>query len=101
MVTGDNVETAKSIAAKCRITGTHEDPKRSVMEGPEFRQLVLDDAGNIKQDVFDSVWPRLRVRPSAAAALLRVRARARGRSTPAGRCSRARRRWTSTRWSRG
>jgi hypothetical protein len=33
------------------------------MEGPEFRQLVLDADGNIKQDVFDSVWPRLRVRP--------------------------------------
>ncbi len=63
MVTGDNVETAKSIAAKCRITGAHEDPKLSVMEGPEFRQLVLDADGNIKQDVFDGVWPRLRVRP--------------------------------------
>jgi Ca2+ transporting ATPase len=78
MVTGDNVETAKSIAAKCRITGAHEDPKLSVMEGPEFRQLVLDADGNIKQDVFDSVWPRLRVRPVPRCAALRPAPRCRG-----------------------
>ncbi len=32
-----------------------------VMDGPQFRQAVLDGCGNIRQDVFDLLWPRLRV----------------------------------------
>ena len=31
------------------------------MDGPEFRRTVLDGEGAIRQDVFDLVWPRLRV----------------------------------------
>jgi len=32
-----------------------------VMDGPQFRQAVLDGGGRIRQDVFDLLWPRLRV----------------------------------------
>jgi Ca2+ transporting ATPase len=55
MVTGDNVTTARAIAKKCGIL----DEARGdlVMEGPDFRKQVLDDKGNIKQDVMDTCVP--------------------------------------------
>jgi Ca2+ transporting ATPase len=62
MVTGDNISTAMSIARKCGITTSHKDNGAYVaLEGPEFRKLILDPQGNIKQDVFDEIWPKLRV----------------------------------------
>lgn len=43
MVTGDNVETAKAIARECGIYDeTHSSPY-SVMEGPSFRRLPLEE----------------------------------------------------------
>ncbi|KAF0692779.1 Aste57867_16170 [Aphanomyces stellatus] len=59
MVTGDNIETAKSIAFKCGIVSPGDGSL--VMEGSEFRERVLDGRGNIKQDEFDKIWPKLRV----------------------------------------
>ncbi|OQR83807.1 P-type ATPase (P-ATPase) Superfamily [Achlya hypogyna] len=60
MVTGDNIDTATSIARKCGILPP-SDPDALVMEGVDFRSTVLDARGNIKQDAFDEIWPRLRV----------------------------------------
>ena len=45
MVTGDNVNTARSIASKCGILNPNED--FLVMEGKEFRERCLDDEGNV------------------------------------------------------
>eukprot|EP01137_Pigoraptor_chileana_P027909 Opistho-2@11125 len=58
MVTGDNVTTARSIARKCGILS---DENMLVMEGPEFRALVLRKDGSIDQEKFDEIYPRLRV----------------------------------------
>jgi P-type Ca2+ transporter type 2B len=60
MVTGDNVNTARSIASKCGIL-TPGATDELVMEGPDFRNRVLDEHGNLKQDEFDQIWPKLRV----------------------------------------
>lgn len=64
MVTGDNIDTARSIAKQCGILGALGDLNESqalVMEGPEFRKKVLDENGTMKMDAFDEIWPRLRV----------------------------------------
>jgi calcium-translocating P-type ATPase len=61
MVTGDNLTTAKSIAKKCGILPMKNPDRFISMEGPDFRKLVLDDAGNMLQGEFDKIWPRLRV----------------------------------------
>ncbi|OQR97973.1 P-type ATPase (P-ATPase) Superfamily [Achlya hypogyna] len=62
MVTGDNINTATSIAKKCGIL-RHDDGSDDplIMEGSDFRAQVLDTDGNINQDKFDAIWPRLRV----------------------------------------
>ncbi|XP_067683198.1 plasma membrane calcium-transporting ATPase 2-like isoform X2 [Haliotis asinina] len=60
MVTGDNVNTARSIASKCGIIPPGED--FLVMEGKEFNNRIKDPAtGEVRQDLFDQVWPKLRV----------------------------------------
>ncbi|XP_071084181.1 plasma membrane calcium-transporting ATPase 2-like isoform X3 [Haliotis cracherodii] len=60
MVTGDNVNTARSIASKCGIIPPGED--FLVMEGKEFNQRIKDPAtGEVRPDLFDQVWPKLRV----------------------------------------
>ncbi len=59
MVTGDNVNTARSIARACGIIGVNDD--FLVMEGKEFNQRIKNDAGEVSQEKFDQVWPRLRV----------------------------------------
>lgn len=41
--------------------GNYSGEKYLVMDGPDFRRAVLDGEGSIRQDVFDLVWPRLRV----------------------------------------
>ncbi|CAE1239789.1 ATP2B [Acanthosepion pharaonis] len=60
MVTGDNVNTARSIAAKCGILRPGDD--FLVLEGREFNRRIRDPAtGEVKQELFDEVWPNLRV----------------------------------------
>jgi Ca2+ transporting ATPase len=63
MVTGDNVETARSIALKCGITERdwNSSAKHLVMEGPEFRRLVFNERNEFQQAAFDRIWPNLRV----------------------------------------
>ena len=41
--------------------GNYSGEKYLVMDGPDFRRAVLDGEGEIRQDVFDLVWSRLRV----------------------------------------
>lgn len=59
MVTGDNVNTARSIAMKCGILNPGED--FLVLEGKEFNKRIKDNNGVVQQALFDKVWPRLRV----------------------------------------
>ncbi|XP_074592985.1 plasma membrane calcium-transporting ATPase 2-like isoform X6 [Brevipalpus obovatus] len=59
MVTGDNVNTARSIATKCGIIKPGED--FIVLEGKEFNKRIRDSNGQVNQHLFDKVWPRLRV----------------------------------------
>ncbi|ETV93814.1 calcium-translocating P-type ATPase, PMCA-type [Aphanomyces invadans] len=59
MVTGDNIMTARSIAAKCGILKPNDGA--ITMEGSEFRSRVLDKDGKIIQSEFDKIWPNLRV----------------------------------------
>jgi P-type Ca2+ transporter type 2B len=59
MVTGDNINTARSIARKCGIIGPNDD--FLVMEGKEFNQRIKDENGVVKQAKVDTIWPRLRV----------------------------------------
>ncbi|GMF10048.1 unnamed protein product [Phytophthora lilii] len=63
MVTGDSALTARSIARECGILSASDEDNGTytVMEGPDFRALVLDAHGEIQQEVFDQVWPSLRV----------------------------------------
>ncbi|OQV19583.1 Plasma membrane calcium-transporting ATPase 1 [Hypsibius exemplaris] len=62
MVTGDNVDTATSIAAKCGIiTAEDLEGNVAVMEGLQFNQRIRDEKGEIEQAKFDQVWPGLRV----------------------------------------
>jgi len=59
MVTGDNVNTARSIAMKCGILQPGED--FLVLEGKEFNKRIRDANGVVQQALFDKIWPRLRV----------------------------------------
>jgi len=60
MVTGDNVNTARSIATKCGILKPGDD--FLVMEGREFNTRIRKDPDSpVDQVLFDKVWPRLRV----------------------------------------
>jgi Ca2+ transporting ATPase len=60
MVTGDNVNTARSIATKCGIIRPGQD--FLVLEGPDFNRRVKPDP-NLppKQELIDKIWPKLRV----------------------------------------
>ncbi|XP_032238959.1 plasma membrane calcium-transporting ATPase 4 isoform X2 [Nematostella vectensis] len=59
MVTGDNVNTARSIAGKCGILEPDKD--FLVLDGKEFNKLIRDSNGRVSQKKFDEIWPRLRV----------------------------------------
>jgi len=68
MVTGDNLNTAIAIARNAKIIRASDiDPKTNelkpnvAMTGPEFRNRVLDQDGNLKQEEIDRIWPYLRV----------------------------------------
>jgi len=60
MVTGDNVNTARSIALKCGIISPNDN--FLVLEGKEFnRRIRSKPEGEVEQSLFDKVWPQLRV----------------------------------------
>jgi len=60
MVTGDNVVTATSIALKCGIIKPGDD--FLILESAEFNRRIRDDkTGEVRQELFDTVWPKLRV----------------------------------------
>ncbi|XP_043796555.1 plasma membrane calcium-transporting ATPase 2 isoform X2 [Apis laboriosa] len=59
MVTGDNINTARSIALKCGILKPNED--FLILEGKEFNRRIRDSNGEVQQHLLDKVWPRLRV----------------------------------------
>ncbi|GAB6019398.1 Plasma membrane calcium-transporting ATPase 3, variant 3 [Chamberlinius hualienensis] len=59
MVTGDNINTARSIAMKCGIVKPGED--FLILEGKEFNRRIMDAAGKVQQHLIDKIWPRLRV----------------------------------------
>ncbi|XP_031800999.1 plasma membrane calcium-transporting ATPase 3 isoform X11 [Sarcophilus harrisii] len=59
MVTGDNINTARAIAAKCGIIQPGED--FLCLEGKEFNRRIRNEKGEIEQDRLDKVWPKLRV----------------------------------------
>nr|CDS15502.1 Ca2 transporting ATPase plasma membrane [Echinococcus granulosus] len=60
MVTGDNINTARSIALKCGIIS--EGDNCTILEGKTFNQRVRDPrTGKVKQELIDQIWPTLRV----------------------------------------
>lgn len=59
MVTGDNLQTARSIATQCGIIRPSAD--FIVLEGPEFNRKIRDEEGRIQQELLDQIWPKLRV----------------------------------------
>ena len=60
MVTGDNLNTARSIASKCGIVTPGDG--YLIMEGKEFNAKVRDPVTEqVIQAKLDAIWPRLRV----------------------------------------
>ncbi|XP_066921379.1 plasma membrane calcium-transporting ATPase 1-like [Clytia hemisphaerica] len=59
MVTGDNVNTARSIAFKCGILKPNDD--FLVIEGKEFNRRIKDENGKVRQELIDKLWPQIRV----------------------------------------
>ena len=59
MVTGDNVNTATSIALKCGIIKPGDN--FLVLESKDFNKKIHDADGNFSHSQFDEIWPRLRV----------------------------------------
>lgn len=59
MVTGDNINTARSIATKCGILKPGDD--FLILEGKEFNRRIRDSNGEVQQHLIDRVWPKLRV----------------------------------------
>lgn len=59
MVTGDNINTARSIASKCGILRPGDNSL--ILEGKEFNRRVRDSSGKIQQHLIDKVWVNLRV----------------------------------------
>ncbi|XP_071518788.1 plasma membrane calcium-transporting ATPase 2 isoform X7 [Panulirus ornatus] len=59
MVTGDNINTARSIASKCGILKPGDNSL--ILEGKEFNRRIRDASGKIQQHLMDKVWMNLRV----------------------------------------
>ncbi|MPC18042.1 Plasma membrane calcium-transporting ATPase 3 [Portunus trituberculatus] len=59
MVTGDNINTARSIASKCGILKPGDNSL--ILEGKEFNRRVRDSTGKVQQHLVDKVWVNLRV----------------------------------------
>ncbi|XP_065319126.1 plasma membrane calcium-transporting ATPase 2-like [Gordionus sp. m RMFG-2023] len=60
MVTGDNINTARSIATKCGIL-TPNDQNFLILEGKDFNSRIRNTQGEVEQALVDEIWPRLRV----------------------------------------
>lgn len=54
MVTGDNINTARSIAAKCGIVKPNED--FLILEGKEFNRRIRDSNGDVSVRSFHIEW---------------------------------------------
>ncbi|XP_056129286.1 plasma membrane calcium-transporting ATPase 3b isoform X6 [Lampris incognitus] len=59
MVTGDNINTARAIAAKCGII--HPGDDFICLEGKDFNRRIRNEKGEIEQERIDRIWPKLRV----------------------------------------
>jgi Ca2+ transporting ATPase len=59
MVTGDNINTARSIATACGILKPGGD--FLALEGKEFNARIRDSNGQVSQQKLDQIWPKLRV----------------------------------------
>ncbi|KAK6051382.1 calcium-translocating P-type ATPase, PMCA-type [Cooperia oncophora] len=59
MVTGDNINTARSIATACGILRPGAD--FLALEGKDFNARIRDENGKVSQAKLDAIWPRLRV----------------------------------------
>lgn len=60
MVTGDNINTARSVALSCGIL--KESNEFLAIEGREFNRRIRNhDTGEVDQELFDKLWPKLRV----------------------------------------
>ncbi|XP_056588676.1 plasma membrane calcium-transporting ATPase 3b isoform X2 [Triplophysa dalaica] len=59
MVTGDNINTARAIAAKCGIIQPGDD--FLCLDGKEFNRRIRNEKGEIEQERIDKIWPKLRV----------------------------------------
>uniref|UniRef100_A0AC35U6U0 Calcium-transporting ATPase n=1 Tax=Rhabditophanes sp. KR3021 TaxID=114890 RepID=A0AC35U6U0_9BILA len=59
MVTGDNINTARSIATTCGILKPGDD--FLALEGKEFNARIRDSNGKVSQEKLDAIWPKLRV----------------------------------------
>ncbi|XP_055332695.1 plasma membrane calcium-transporting ATPase 3-like [Paramacrobiotus metropolitanus] len=59
MITGDNIQTARSIAIKCGIIAPQDDS--IVLDGRQFNVMIRDSNGQIDPGRLNSVWPKLRV----------------------------------------
>lgn len=59
MVTGDNINTARSIATSCGILRPGED--FIALEGKDFNARIRNEKGEVSQEKLDLIWPKLRV----------------------------------------
>nr|CAD2198639.1 unnamed protein product [Meloidogyne enterolobii] len=59
MVTGDNINTARSIATSCGILKPGED--FIALEGKDFNERIRNEEGEVVQEKLDLIWPKLRV----------------------------------------
>ncbi|EJD74053.1 calcium ATPase [Loa loa] len=59
MVTGDNINTARSIATNCGILRPGED--FIALEGKDFNARIRNEKGEVSQEKLDTIWPKLRV----------------------------------------
>ncbi|KAK7078894.1 Plasma membrane calcium-transporting ATPase 3 [Halocaridina rubra] len=59
MVTGDNINTARSIASKCGILRPGDNSL--ILEGKEFNRRIRDSSGKVQQHLIDKIWMNLRV----------------------------------------
>ena len=59
MVTGDNINTATSIAMKCGIINPGDN--YLILESKDFNKRIRDENGQVQQELLDQVWPNLRV----------------------------------------
>ncbi|KAI6218391.1 Calcium-transporting ATPase [Aphelenchoides fujianensis] len=65
MVTGDNIGTARAIARDCGIlppAGSENEDEVLALESREFNERIRENGnGEVVQELFDEVWPRLHV----------------------------------------